>query len=225
MRQRHGVPALRAHPSLWSLDDPAQLIRRACRRYSNGTISPHGLRRYFATQWLARAGSESSLIRLCGWTSGAMLRTYTAANTDALALTEYRRLAHPGDDLIDEPARTALGVRGALAHPRVQHLAGVGPCRQQRVVTQHLRVAERRACLAPPDTLADRRVHIDDEASPLPAPHPPTTPAAAFGDYRDFEHRNRRCSGGTFRGYARQLTDDRPVDQGFLATGAECGDE
>ena len=89
MRQRHGVPALRAHPSLWSLDDPAQLIRRACRRYSNGTISPHGLRRYFATQWLARAGSESSLIRLCGWTSGAMLRTYTAANADALALTEY----------------------------------------------------------------------------------------------------------------------------------------
>ena len=81
-----------------------------------------------------------------------MLRTYTAANTDALALAEYRRLAHPGDDLIDEPARTALGVRGALAHPRVQHLAGVGPCRQQRVVTQHLRVAERRACLAPPDT-------------------------------------------------------------------------
>jgi integrase len=43
MRHRHCVPALRAHPSLWSLDDPAQLIRRACRRYSWGTISPHGL--------------------------------------------------------------------------------------------------------------------------------------------------------------------------------------
>jgi integrase len=28
MRHRHCVPALRAHPSLWSLDDPAQLIPR-----------------------------------------------------------------------------------------------------------------------------------------------------------------------------------------------------
>ena len=59
MRHRHWVPALRSHPSLWSLDDPAQLIRRACRRYSKGTISPHALRRFFATQWLARGGSES----------------------------------------------------------------------------------------------------------------------------------------------------------------------
>ena len=34
-----------------------------------------------------------------------------------------------------------------------------------------------------------------------------TESASRVGDCCDFEHRNRRCSGGTFRGYATQLTE------------------
>ena len=53
------------------------------------------------------------------------------------------------------------GVGRALAHPGVQHLAGVGPGGQDRVVAEHLRVAEAAPCLCLPCDLADRRVHID----------------------------------------------------------------
>jgi integrase len=68
------------------------LIRRVARRYSKGTISPHDVRRFFATEWLRRGGSESSLVRLCGWRDDSMLRTYVRAHADVLALAEYRRL-------------------------------------------------------------------------------------------------------------------------------------
>ena len=55
--------------------------------------------------------------------------------------------ADPGDELVDEPAGAALGVGWPFAHPGVQHLAGVGPGGEQRVVAEHLGVAEPGALL------------------------------------------------------------------------------
>src|SRR5438105_3942104 len=47
--------------------------------------------------------------------------------------------ADPGGQLLDEPFDAPLG--GSLAQPRMQHLTGLGPCRQKRVVAQHFGVA------------------------------------------------------------------------------------
>ena len=43
--------------------------------------------------------------------------------------------ADPTGQLVDEPLGPAGGVGRAGAHPQVQHLTGIGPAGQQRVVT------------------------------------------------------------------------------------------
>jgi len=70
-------------------------------------------------------------------------------------------------------APRALLVR-SLAQPGVQDLPGIGSRRQDRVVTQHPRVAERRARLALPSTSQIGRVDVDHEAAPTgPGAHRP----------------------------------------------------
>ena len=78
--------------SLWSVQDPYQLVRRAVRQHSKGTLTPHALRRAFAVRWLSKGGSETSLMRIAGWSSLIMIRTYIAARADVIASDEMRRL-------------------------------------------------------------------------------------------------------------------------------------
>lgn len=77
--------------NLWG-GDPYDYVRRAIRQMSGGTWTPHDLRRYFAIGWLTKGGSESGLMRICGWTTTEMLRLYTRASADVLAADEFRRL-------------------------------------------------------------------------------------------------------------------------------------
>jgi hypothetical protein len=42
----------------------------------------------------------------------------------------------PGEELVDEPHHAPGGVRRALPEPGMEHLAGVGPGGQQRVVAE-----------------------------------------------------------------------------------------
>lgn len=57
-----------------------------------GNVSPHSFRRGFATNWLERGGSESSLMALAGWTNPNMVRRYTAHQRERLAAEEFKRL-------------------------------------------------------------------------------------------------------------------------------------
>ena len=66
-------------------------------------------------------------------------------------------------ELVEEAAGAALGVGLALAHPGVQHLTGVGAGGEDRVVAEHLGVAEPGALLGLPSTWTDRRVDIDHQ--------------------------------------------------------------
>jgi integrase/recombinase XerD len=77
--------------SFWNVGDPYSLIGAAVKRASGGTLSAHDFRRSFAVRWLEAGMSEVSLQRVAGWTSNAMIRTYTAAKADEIALTEHRR--------------------------------------------------------------------------------------------------------------------------------------
>ena len=78
--------------SLWSVQDPYQLVRQVVRRHSKGTLTPHSLRRAFAVRWLARGGSETGLMRIAGWSSLVMVQTYVRAQSDVLAADEMRKL-------------------------------------------------------------------------------------------------------------------------------------
>ena len=71
--------------------------------------------------------------------------------------------AQPGDELLDEALGAALGVGRALAHPGVEHLAGVGPGGEQGVVTEHLGVAVGGTGLLLAGHLADGGVEIDHQ--------------------------------------------------------------
>jgi integrase len=86
--RRRGVAA----GSLWSVGDPYSLVKQCVRRHSGGAITPHQLRRAFAVRWLLAGGSEVSLMRICGWSSRAMIVTYTRASADVVAEQEFRRL-------------------------------------------------------------------------------------------------------------------------------------
>jgi len=87
---------MRARPSkptgLWDSTAPYDLVDTVVVRASEGLWRAHALRRYFAVNWMQRGGSEASLIRLCGWKDGTMLRHYIAARADEIADDEYRRL-------------------------------------------------------------------------------------------------------------------------------------
>lgn len=76
--------------SLWSVGDPYSLVKAAVKRHS--TLTPHTLRRAFAVRWLANGGSETSLMRICGWSSITMIQTYVKASQDSIAHDEFRRM-------------------------------------------------------------------------------------------------------------------------------------
>jgi len=88
MRKRGTRPG-----SFWGDEhEPYHYIRHAFERMGEGRITPHQLRRYFAVRWLLAGGSESSLMRLAGWSTSEMVRVYTRAAADQISETEYRRL-------------------------------------------------------------------------------------------------------------------------------------
>ena len=66
---------------------------------------------------------------------------------------------HPGDELFDESLVAALG--GPLAQPGVEHLAGLGPHGDERVIAEDAGVAVGGALLQLAVDLADGRVEID----------------------------------------------------------------
>jgi hypothetical protein len=71
--------------------------------------------------------------------------------------------ADPGDELFDEATVASIG--GAFAQPGVQHLPGVSPGGQQRVVAEHSGVAVGGALLGLAVDFTDRRVQIDRHRS------------------------------------------------------------
>lgn len=68
------------------------LIVRLSEQCGYEDVTPHSFRRGFATTWLDRGGSESSLMSLAGWTSTQMVRRYTKAHRARLAADEFRRV-------------------------------------------------------------------------------------------------------------------------------------
>lgn len=81
-----------ARGSLWSTSAPYSLTERTVRKYSQRALGSHSLRRWFATTWLSRGGTESGLMRVCGWANADMVRRYVRANGDTLARDEHKRL-------------------------------------------------------------------------------------------------------------------------------------
>jgi integrase len=86
LRQRGTAPG-----SLWASSDPYALVGAVVKRRSNGTLTAHTLRRRFASNWLKQGLSETSLMRICGWSSLAMIATYSRAAADEISEAEYRR--------------------------------------------------------------------------------------------------------------------------------------
>lgn len=87
VRCRDGKPG-----NLWSSKDGPALVGRIVARRSCGDLSPHSIRRWFATEWLSSGGSETSLARLLGWSSTTMVAVYTRATAQQVTETEYRRV-------------------------------------------------------------------------------------------------------------------------------------
>lgn len=87
MRQR----GTRSGP-LWGTGNSYALIGDVCGRHSGDTVTPHQFRRRFAIEFLRRGGSESGLMRLCGWKSADLVRLYTRSAATELAHGEFRRL-------------------------------------------------------------------------------------------------------------------------------------
>ena len=71
---------------------PYQLVRRVVSLHSKGTLTPHSLRRAFAVRALRNGMSESSLMRLAGWSNSAMIQTYVRAHADTIAAEQFRKL-------------------------------------------------------------------------------------------------------------------------------------
>jgi len=69
--------------------------------------------------------------------------------------------AHPTDRLTHETLCPSAGVRRTLPMSDVEDLAGVGPGRNQRVLSEHARVAVSRALLLSAIDLLDGRVDVD----------------------------------------------------------------
>ena len=91
---------LRVRPAqgtnLWVSNDGPALVGRVLSRRSDHALTPHAVRRWFATSWLTRGGSETSLARILGWSSTAMAAVYTRATAHQVAVAEYGRVFdHP----------------------------------------------------------------------------------------------------------------------------------
>lgn len=95
-RRHHPYASLEA---LWlsrqgamSCDMIYKMVTRTAAACGFANVTPHSFRRGFATTWLERGGSESSLMALAGWTSTQMVRRYTEHERARLAADEYRRI-------------------------------------------------------------------------------------------------------------------------------------
>jgi hypothetical protein len=85
----------------------------------------------------------------------------SARSTSSPALTRRTSSAETAGQLVDEPAGAARGVGRAGARADMQHLAGIGPGRQQRMVAKLTGVAVGGAALVVAVDLTDGGVHID----------------------------------------------------------------
>jgi integrase len=81
-----------AKGNLWGPRATEALVRAVVERHSRRMYTAHSLRRSFAVRWLAKGGSESGLMRICGWSTSEMVRVYIRSQADRLAHDEYRRL-------------------------------------------------------------------------------------------------------------------------------------
>ncbi len=81
----------------------------------------------------------------------------------AYELTRRARMTDPGDQLLNEPARTSGRVRLPFPHPGMQHLTRIRAGREQRVITQHFRIPIPGALFLFPVHLTDRRIDIDHQ--------------------------------------------------------------
>ncbi len=77
---------------LWCVEDQYSLVKCVVKRHSRGELTPHALRRRFAVTWLLQGGSETSLMRIAGWSSRDMIALYSKASADVIAAEEFRRL-------------------------------------------------------------------------------------------------------------------------------------
>jgi integrase len=68
------------------------LVAEVVERHSKGALTCHSLRRRFAIEWMLKGGSETSLMRHCGWSSRTMIAVYSRASSDVIAANEYRNL-------------------------------------------------------------------------------------------------------------------------------------
>ncbi len=97
MRMRRGHKAAESE-MLWLGERGAltshaidQMLKRRAKQAGVADVHSHRFRNTFATNWLADGGGELALQTLAGWTSGTMIKRYTAARAEATALAEYRR--------------------------------------------------------------------------------------------------------------------------------------
>ena len=66
--------------------------RLATKAGIDGEMTPHSARRFFATEWIRKGGSELGLMSTCGWTSSKLIATYTRMHRSELAIAEGRKL-------------------------------------------------------------------------------------------------------------------------------------
>ena len=91
--------------------------------------------------------------------------------------------AHAGDQLFHEPAEPALRVRRAFAVADVQHLAGIGADREDRVIPKLAGVPVARALLTVGVDFADEAVDVDHQW-----PVPRSAAGGPRAGERDIEH-------------------------------------
>jgi integrase len=97
LRRQHSLSATGA---LWlgdrgrgfKYDGLLRALGRRARMAGLQGFHPHQLRHTFASRWLAKGGSEGSLMAVAGWSRRDLLDRYTAATRSELAAQEARGL-------------------------------------------------------------------------------------------------------------------------------------